>query len=100
MDGLTFDGEANYKTLFDAVHPAGNREEWIALARKVRKGGIAGRMALAAAFASPLVSVVNGLPFFLHIWGGESGSGKTVALMLAASVWANPDPAGGLYSDF
>ena len=100
VDGLTFDGEANYKTLFDAVHPAGNREEWIALARKVRKGGIAGRMALAAAFASPLVSVVNGLPFFLHIWGGESGSGKTVALMLAASVWANPDPAGGYIQTF
>lgn len=27
---------------------------------------------------------------FVHLWGVESGTGKTVALMLAASVWGNP----------
>jgi uncharacterized protein (DUF927 family) len=46
---------------------------------------------LAASFASPLLGKIGCLPFFVHLWGVESGTGKTVALMLAASVWGNPD---------
>jgi uncharacterized protein (DUF927 family) len=38
-----------------------------------------------------LVKPCGCLPFFVHLWGSESGTGKTVALMVAASVWANPD---------
>lgn len=100
VDGLVFDGEESYKSLFEAVHPCGNLWEWLKEAREIRKGGMAGRLVLAASFASPLISVCNALPFFLHLWGGESGSGKTVALMAASSVWANPDPAGGYIQTF
>ncbi len=46
---------------------------------------------LAASFASPLIGKIGCLSFFVHLWGVESGTGKTVALMLAASVWGNPD---------
>lgn len=46
---------------------------------------------LAASFASLILSLVDALPFFVHLWGGSSGTGKTVALMLAASVWGNPE---------
>jgi hypothetical protein len=46
---------------------------------------------LAASFASPLIGHIGCLPFFVHLWGVESGTGKTVALMLAASAWGNPD---------
>ena len=45
---------------------------------------------LAASFASALIKKIGGLCFFVHLWGVESGTGKTVALMLAASVWGNP----------
>lgn len=45
---------------------------------------------LAASFASVLVKVLGGLPFFVDLWG-ETEGGKTVTLMVAASVWANPD---------
>jgi uncharacterized protein (DUF927 family) len=51
---------------------------------------VTARILLAASFASPLLSVVGSLPFFVHLWGVDSGTGKTVALMLAASVWGNP----------
>ena len=47
------------------------------------------RIMLAAGFASVLVEPCGGLPFFVHLWGNTEG-GKTVALMLAASIWANP----------
>lgn len=45
---------------------------------------------LAASFASPLLEPLNCLPFFVHLWGVDSGTGKTVALMVAASVWGDP----------
>ncbi|MEG1991305.1 MAG: DUF927 domain-containing protein, partial [Christensenella sp.] len=48
------------------------------------------RVILAASFASVLVDPLGGLPFFVHLWGGTE-AGKTVGLMLAASVWANPE---------
>jgi uncharacterized protein (DUF927 family) len=48
------------------------------------------RIVLAASFASVLVKPCNCLPFFVHLYGGTE-SGKTVSLLLAASVWANPE---------
>ena len=57
---------------------------------------VTARILLAASFASPILSVVGSLPFFVHLWGVDSGTGKTVALMLAASVWG--DPALGSYT--
>jgi hypothetical protein len=45
---------------------------------------------LAASFASILVKPLNALPFFVDLWG-ETEGGKSVALMVAASVWADPD---------
>lgn len=44
---------------------------------------------LAASFASVLIHQIGALPFFVDLWG-ETEGGKTVTLMLAASVWANP----------
>jgi uncharacterized protein (DUF927 family) len=48
------------------------------------------KIVLAASFASPLLDILGALPFYVHLWGVDSGTGKTVALMLAASVWGDP----------
>ena len=53
------------------------------------------KIILAASFASVLLEPLGCLPFFVHLWGVDSGTGKTVALMVAASVWG--DPAIGNY---
>lgn len=90
VDGLVFDGDACFKHIFNAVRAAGSFEEWQKCIRKVRKGNIAAKIVIAASFASALVHPLGGLPFFVHLWGAESGTGKTVALMAAASVWADP----------
>ena len=45
---------------------------------------------LSASFASVLIEKVGALPFVLHLWG-TTGFGKTVSLMVASSVWGNPD---------
>lgn len=91
VDGLIFDGDANFKSIFESIQSKGRRSKWLETASAIRKGNVMARIVLAASFASVLVKPVGALPFFVHLWGGESGTGKTVALMLAASVWANPE---------
>ncbi len=92
VDGLIFDGDANYRPIFEAVSVKGSLGGWLKSIQAIRESSVMARIVLAASFASPLVSVVGALPFFVHLWGGESGTGKTVALMIAASVWGNPEP--------
>lgn len=95
VDGLIFDGDASFRELFSTVRQQGGFEEWLAVARQCRGMSTTARVILAASFASPLLEVLGALPFFVHLWGVDSGTGKTVALMLAASVWG--DPAVGAY---
>ena len=90
VDGLTFDGDAAFRSLFETVKSYGSFEEWLSVTREVRGMSIAARIVVAASFASALLQPINSLPFFVHLWGVDSGTGKTVALMVAASVWGNP----------
>ena len=99
VDGLQFDGENSFKRLFGCVKESGSYERWMEAIKAVRKERTPARFCLAAAFASVLVSPCGQLPFFVHLFG-KSGTGKTVALMIAASVWANPDSSGGYISTF
>ena len=90
-EGIRFDGEDTFGHTYAAVRPHGDPDAWLGVARSVRAGeSIPARIMLAASFASALVEPCRALPFFVHLWGG-SGAGKTVALQLAASVWADPD---------
>ena len=91
VEGLVFDGDLNFRSIFESIKSAGSRQAWLDLARSLRQGNVMARIVLAASFASVLVKPCGSLPFFVHLWGGESGTGKTVALMLAASVWASPE---------
>mgnify|MGYP002673890336 FL=1 len=92
VDGLIYDAGGLYGDAFAAVHAQGSWEAWRDLALQVRAGkSIPCRIALAASFASVLVPKMGALPFILHLWGSVSGIGKSVALILAASVWAYPE---------
>lgn len=87
---LVFDGDAAYSTLYSSITESGDYDKWLAEAIKCRNESTAAHIMLAASFASPLIEKLGCLPFFVHLWSVESGTGKTVALMLAASVWGNP----------
>lgn len=95
VDGLIFDGDANFTAMFQTVHERGSFEKWRQMAAEVRAMSVTAKIVLAASFASPLLQPLGCLPFFVHLWGVDSGTGKTVALMVAASVWG--DPAVGSY---
>ncbi|MCH5298048.1 MAG: DUF927 domain-containing protein [Ruminococcus sp.] len=90
VNDLVFDGDESFRGIFNSVKYSGNIEEWINFCKEIRaEKNICSRIMLAASFSSVLVSPCDCLPFFVHLWGGTE-SGKTVALMLAASVWASP----------
>lgn len=95
VDGLIFDGDANFKAMFQTVRSRGSETKWLETAVEVREMSTTAKIILAASFASVLLEPLNCLPFFVHLWGVDSGTGKTVALMVAASVWG--DPAVGAY---
>ena len=90
VDDLVFDGDASFRNLYGCVQEHGSVTGWYETALECRKMSVTARILLAASFASPILSIVGSLPFFVHLWGVDSGTGKTVALMLAASVWGNP----------
>lgn len=96
VDNLVYDGDASFRNLYASVRQCGSYDAWIATAQECRRGSVTAKILLAASFASPLLSIVGSLPFFVHLWGVDSGTGKTVGLMLAASVWG--DPALGNYT--
>jgi uncharacterized protein (DUF927 family) len=85
---IKFDGEKENKYIYQSIHSKGSYTKWIEFIKPLRKS-LQFRMLLSASFASVLLEKISALPFVFHLWGG-TGTGKTVALMCAASVWGNP----------
>ena len=88
-DSVKYDGDIDFKSIYDNVREFGSYDVWLEHIKELRKD-INIRLVLAASFASPLIEVVGALPFILHLWG-TTGFGKTVSLMVASSVWGNPE---------
>lgn len=90
QNDLKYDGDIAFKDVYGAVKETGDYEQWKDICRKLRKESKVAHILLASSFASPILEIIGSLPFIVHIWGG-TGAGKTVGLMLAMSVWGNPD---------
>ena len=94
-NNIIFDNEQNLKSLFESIKSVGSRDEWYDMIKKLRaKKQFEFLIYMAASFASVLVEPCGALPFVVAMYGG-SGCGKTVTMMIATSVWA--DPAEGKY---
>lgn len=90
-DKLVFGATSDLRNMYDSISEKGSYEDWLDIARQCRAESIPAHIMLSASFASPLLAIVGALPFFVHLWSPDGGTGKTVALRLAASVWANPE---------
>ena len=92
---VIFDGDGSFGQVYESIRERGSWQEWLDHVRELRRSGRPEiKFSLAASFASILVSRLGALPFIVDLWG-ETEGGKSVSMMLAASVWANPD--GGQY---
>lgn len=89
---IRYEGGMDYEAIFKNVSEKGGFGVWKALCSDLREN-IPLRMMMAASFASVLLEPLKVLPFVLHLWG-TTGTGKTVALMVAMSIWGNPRMGG------
>ena len=98
-DALAFDGEETYRHLYNAISERGSRADWCAFMRELRSDplGVKGadtnvplRLVMAASFASPMVELIGENPFVVHLFA-PTGQGKTVTLMVAMSIWGDPN---------
>ena len=83
-----FDGDKSFEGIFKDIRRKGDYELWKEYMRNLRRSETL-HLIIAASFASPLIEKVHINSFILHLWG-KSGTGKTIALMAAMSVWGNP----------
>ena len=91
---IVFDSESCFSSIFNAISEHGKRSEYINLIKSIRKRDRKEPMLLVAtSLASVLVKPLGLLPFIFHLYG-EAGKGKTVATMLAASIWGDPSEDG------
>jgi len=86
---IKFDGDSNSKYLHQCLTSSGNKEKWINYVGELRKNSELLRLQMAVSLASPLLEKLNLLPFILHMYG-KTGTGKTVGMIAAMSIWGNP----------
>lgn len=87
-DSVQPDFGDQFGVLLKALEPKGTLQEWYGIVIPLLESPFM-RMTIAASLASVLISPLQALPFVFHLWGGTN-AGKTVALMVAASIWGNP----------
>lgn len=87
-DNLVFDGAEQFDMLYHCIGSRGKLSDWVDFVKPLRNK-LEIRLLLAASFASPLIELIGENPFVFHLWGA-SGTAKTVALLLASSIWGDP----------
>lgn len=92
-EDIVYDGDKDFDVVFNNIKQRGSYDIWKGHCSILRKNKIV-RMAFAASFGSALIEILHTLPFVFHIWSGESGTCKTVAVMAAMSIWGNPKMGG------
>jgi hypothetical protein len=86
-----FDNETKFKETSESVKEVGSYDTWLKFVKDIRQSDrFEPKISIVGSLASVLLEPLNALPFILNLWT-ETGKGKTVALMLATSCWANPD---------
>jgi uncharacterized protein (DUF927 family) len=90
LDDIKYDGDNAYRDLYECIKSKGDYQKWKEHVLEIRKGSKAAHLLLASSFASPLIQLLGINCFVVHLWGG-TGTGKTVGLMLAMSVWGDPN---------
>jgi hypothetical protein len=90
-ENVEFDGKLEFRRIFDSVNQAGDFTLWKSEMTELMRHSKKLNAIISAAFASVILAPVGGQPFFVHIHGTESGTGKTAALHIAAGIWGDPD---------
>lgn len=71
------------------VDQQGSLDLWLSTAIPTLQASRAARFAVAASLCAPLLLRVKSMGFGVHLYS-KSGTGKTVCLLLATSIWGHP----------
>ena len=93
---VEFDSESAFRSAYKSISTKGDRAKYVEYLKKIRKSNRKEPMlCVAVSLASVLAQPCGVLPFIFHLFG-EAGKGKTIATMLAASIWGDPNEDGYL----
>ena len=94
IEGVNYDNVGKFADTYKAVHSQGDFQKWLDVVKEIRATDDykPARIVLAASVASVILKWTCRQPFIVHLWTSTSGTGKTITMMLAASVWADPAP--------
>lgn len=92
ISDVAYDSAGKFDDAYAAVHKAGFFDVWLNTVKDIRARNTTKvpQIFMAASVASVILKWTCNQPFMVHVWSTKSGSGKTVSLMLAASIWADP----------
>lgn len=88
-----FDGEDDFKGIYNAISSKGNYQKWKDTIKELRKNKKI-RIIMDTTLASPLIEKLNIPTFIVNVWSSASGSGKTLSCMVGMSIWGNPELGG------
>lgn len=88
-DNYKYDGDISFKSVYESIKAQGDYDFWKASVKELRSKSNILKILMAASFASSLIEILGTLPFIVHLWGGTD-TRKTVATMVAMSIWGNP----------
>lgn len=83
------DNAKDIPNLDEMFGESGKLEDWVNFFKEIRKKSVVSRIIIASSIVSILLEKIKQPGFTLHIWG-ETEYGKTVACMVAESVFGNP----------
>lgn len=88
--GIEFDADTDFPQLASAITENGSYRTWLNHILDLREqGSFHVRVMMAASFASVLLKKLGALPYIIDLWGGTE-AGKSVAELVACSIWADP----------
>ncbi len=88
---IKYNGQIELSDLYKSIGTKGDFNTWKKLVKDPANKAPEIRIALGGAVASITLQKLNIQPFFVHIHSPHAGSGKTTTLMLAASLYGNPE---------
>lgn len=88
------DNKQNLPNVQDKFNQAGELKDWVEFFKERRKHNTVSRIVMASAVASILLKDLKQCGFTVHVYG-ESEYGKTVASMVAQSMFGNPSQTEG-----
>lgn len=95
-DDIVFTGETAIAGIMQALKATGDRDTWFETYKKMRKENQTYfQFATAAILAAPLLTMVNSTDGFVCNIFGKSGTGKSLATCIAATIFGSYDARDG-----